>query len=146
MYGYNYDPSDQGYSSFYSGPQESSARIQIHCPPDATVYFDGERTTQQGELRRFVTPSLEPGQDYHYEIRAVWDENGRRVDRVRKVEVAAGELRNVDFLAIGGRARSERTDYDRDRNHGDYNRDQTRDRDRLAPPPEPIDRNKPPTF
>jgi uncharacterized protein (TIGR03000 family) len=82
MYGYNNYPGPEGYSS--SGPEGvNEAGIQIHCPPDASVYFDGERTTQQGELRRFVTPPLEPGEDYHYEIRAVWDEDGRRVDRVR---------------------------------------------------------------
>jgi hypothetical protein len=68
-----------------------------------------------------------------------WTESGR-------VEIAAGELRNVDFLAMGGRDRRERTDYDGERDRRDFNRDQTGERGRPLPPPQPADRNKPPTF
>src|SRR5262249_61399111 len=94
---YTYNPTDQGYTSFYSGPAEdqNAARISVVVPPNAQVFFDGEKTSQRGQFRRFVTPALEQGQNYTYEIRAVWDDNGNKVERTRKVQVRAGQQSSV---------------------------------------------------
>lgn len=132
---YGYNPSDQGYTSFYSGPQEeqNAAHIDVVVPPSAQVFFDGEQTRQQGQFRRFVTPSLDPGQTFTYDIKAVWDENGKKMERDRKVRVRAGQQSSVDFMAMG-RGGMQGTDYnrtdtyDRDRNRGDVERDRYRDR------------------
>jgi uncharacterized protein (TIGR03000 family) len=143
-YGYNYYPGAPGYSSFYSGPEDSGeARIMIHVPPDATVYFDGELTRGQGEVRRFESPPLDPDGSYTYEIRAVWDENGRTVDRVKKIHVRAGQLNALDFLAPGS------PDVRGGETHNpNTNRNRTRDRDPTLPPPHPQrqDQNQPPTL
>jgi uncharacterized protein (TIGR03000 family) len=113
----------------------------IHVPPDATVYFDGELTRGQGEVRRFESPPLEPDASYTYEIRAVWEENGRTVDRVKKIHVRAGQLNALDFLALSRDPRDETRNPNTDRNR-------TRDREPTLPPPhpQPRDENKPPTF
>jgi uncharacterized protein (TIGR03000 family) len=168
---YGYNPTDQGYTSFYSGPTEdqNAARISVVVPPNAQVFFDGEKTTQRGQFRRFVSPALDPGQTFTYDIKAVWDENGKKVERERKVHVRAGQQSSVDFLAMG-RGGMEGTEYNRndmnrtdternrdlnrdrtDMNRMDRNRnrtDTTNDRNRTepAPAPEPKDQNKPPAF
>src|SRR5262249_27362614 len=84
------------------------ARIGARVPTNAKVFVNGEQTTQSGQFRRFVSPPLDPGQDYTYEIRATWDDNGHQVDRTSTVSVRAGQLTQLDFLAMG-------TDTERDR-------------------------------
>jgi uncharacterized protein (TIGR03000 family) len=102
--GYAYGGQSAGYSSFYSGPtgeNQNAVRMNVHVPSDARVFFDGEQTREQGEFRQFVSPALEPNENYTYEIKASWMENGRPVERTRKLQVRAGQRLNVDFLAMG---------------------------------------------
>jgi uncharacterized protein (TIGR03000 family) len=118
---------------------QNAARISVVVPPNAQVFFDGEKTSQRGQFRRFVTPALDPGQSYTYDIKAVWDENGNKVERSRKVHVRASQQSSVDFMAMGGSGMQgtdyNRTDtYDRDRNRydrGDVDVDRVRDRSEM---------------
>ena len=93
-------------TAFYSGPMDSEsangARINVHVPPHARVFFDGATTRQPGPFRQFVSPPLEANHTYTYEIRAAWTENGGTVERTRKLEVHRGQQVNVDFLTRGG--------------------------------------------
>ncbi len=73
------------------------ATVRVRVPADARVYFEGELTTTTGPERLFESPPLERGRNYRYDIRAVWDENGREVIRSRSVMVRAGETANVDL-------------------------------------------------
>jgi uncharacterized protein (TIGR03000 family) len=86
-----------------AGPTDStssdSARINIHVPPHARVFFDGAPTRQPGEFRQFVSPPLEPNRTYSYEIRAAWTENGGTVEERRKLEIRRGQELKIDFLA-----------------------------------------------
>jgi uncharacterized protein (TIGR03000 family) len=75
------------------------ASIFVHVPADAEVLFDNEKTSQTGEFRQFETPSLAPGRDFTYQIRARWMDGGRSVDMKRKVTVRAGDRLGVDFMA-----------------------------------------------
>jgi uncharacterized protein (TIGR03000 family) len=131
-YAYGGYPSD--YSSFYSGPatysedtqayadqgpagsmmaNEDAAMIAVRVPPNADIWFDGEKTNQKGTVRQFETPALDPGHDYSYEVRARWNENGRNVERTRHVTVHAGDRIGLNFMEPRG-ARGERpADYDR---------------------------------
>jgi uncharacterized protein (TIGR03000 family) len=77
---------------------ENAALIDMLVPEKAEVWFDGTKTTQTGVARQFYTPALSPGQDYHYEIRAKWMENGKEVVRTRKILVRAGDHLGVNFL------------------------------------------------
>jgi uncharacterized protein (TIGR03000 family) len=98
----DYGAGSEGYTSFYSGPNANQnfngVRLNVHVPPDARVYFSGQPTSQGGEFRQFVSPPLDPSKDYTYEIRAIWTENGRPVDRTRKLDVRNGQVVNIDFL------------------------------------------------
>ena len=92
------------YSSFYSGPatysedtqgyagqgpagsmmaNEDAAMIAVRVPPNADIWFDGQKTNQKGAVRQFETPALDPGHDYAYEVRARWNENGRNIEAAR---------------------------------------------------------------
>lgn len=85
-------PSFTVYPPIYTGPPvDRSAHLQIRVPEDAQIWFDGEKTDKTGTLRQFVSPPLDPGRDYAYDVRARWTEDGREVDRSERVTVRAGQ-------------------------------------------------------
>jgi uncharacterized protein (TIGR03000 family) len=71
--------------------------VQVLVPADAELWFSGEKTSQRGPTRLFVTPALAPGKTFTYEIRAHWQENGREVVRSRKLVVNSGARLTVDL-------------------------------------------------
>jgi uncharacterized protein (TIGR03000 family) len=73
------------------------AVVEVLVPADAEVSFFGQKTERQGGVRRFVTPPLEPGKVYYYDIQVRWRENGRELVRNRSVAVTAGARQSVDF-------------------------------------------------
>jgi len=75
------------------------ATLNVQVPADAQVWFDGESTSQGGMDRTFRSPPLEQGQNYSYEVKARWNENGKDIERTRKVRIHAGERVNVNFMA-----------------------------------------------
>jgi uncharacterized protein (TIGR03000 family) len=77
--------------------QQAPAAITVLVPADAALFFDGDPTAEKGAERRFVTPPLEVGKKYHYEIRVRWQEGGKTVERTRKVAVSGGARVRVDF-------------------------------------------------
>jgi uncharacterized protein (TIGR03000 family) len=89
--------------SFY--PQETTATtpttalITVRVPTGAEILFDGQKTTQTGITRQFISPELERGATYAYEIEAKWTENGREVAQKRTVNVLPGQGQVVDFMA-----------------------------------------------
>ncbi len=81
--------------------QGSTAMIDVRVPsPGAEVWFDGVRMQQSGSDRHFVTPPLDPGATYTFEVRASWnDPSGKTQTRTRQVEVRAGGQQTIDFVA-----------------------------------------------
>jgi uncharacterized protein (TIGR03000 family) len=112
---YSYVPSyyDSGYPSMTYVPESGSysygatqpmtsdpnrASVDIRVPKaDAEVFFEGSKTSQTGTDRAFISPPLQPGSNYTYEVQARWFENGKEVTRTRRVPVRAGERVTVDF-------------------------------------------------
>jgi len=80
---------------------DNAVLIAVRVPESAVIWFDGDKTTQTGSLREFITPVLEPGQRYTYEIKAQWVENGQEVVRTRKMDIYAGDRLMVNFMAPG---------------------------------------------
>ena len=79
---------------------DNSALLNIRVPDGARVFFgNSEASGQGGSTRQFRSPPLQPGNDYQYELRAQWMQNGQVVDRARVVTVHAGDVVNVDFFA-----------------------------------------------
>jgi uncharacterized protein (TIGR03000 family) len=126
--GYGYDNSG-GYNNMGSNEQDPNAvLLNVRVPSNAQVWFDGENTQQRGDLRRFVSPPLDPGKTFTYEIKASWTENGRQVERTRKVHVRAGQRLNVDFMANDGG--SDNTGPSTGSSDDTYNRNPNMERDR----------------
>ena len=47
---------------------------------------------------QFVSPPLQAGHNYIYEVKAQWKENGHKVTRDRRITVHAGDVVNVSFV------------------------------------------------
>jgi uncharacterized protein (TIGR03000 family) len=74
------------------------AELEIRVHPDAVVEIDGEKMTQDGEVRRFTTPPLTPGTKYSYTLKATWTTaGGARRAVTRKVSVQAGWETRADL-------------------------------------------------
>lgn len=78
-------------------PGKRSARIWVWVPEDATLLFDGGRTTATGRLRQFESPLLEPGRQYRYTLQARWRDKGRDVTQTQQLRLSAGDEAVVTF-------------------------------------------------
>jgi len=92
-------PQSPTYRSFYAEPQDAanSAQLTIQLPADAELWFGTVLTRQQGSERQFVSPPLQSGTAYVYDLRARWMENGQVVERRQQVQVRSGERVRVNF-------------------------------------------------
>jgi uncharacterized protein (TIGR03000 family) len=99
--GMTYAPEGGSYSYGYNQPMATDpnrASIDVRVPrADAEVMFEGSKTSQTGTDRAFVSPPLQPGQNYTYVVQARWTDNGKEVNQTRRVPVRAGERVTVDF-------------------------------------------------
>lgn len=75
-----------------------AAILTVRVPDGADIWISGKKTKQQGELRSFVTPALDRGHIFTYEIHARWKDAAGDVDRTREVTVRSGDRLTVDFL------------------------------------------------
>jgi uncharacterized protein (TIGR03000 family) len=85
---------------------DRAARIRVRVPAGAEVWIDGTKTSQQGEDRRFVSPALEPGKEYYYDLHVVWGDGRRTFDENRRVVLHAGDLVNLDFTRTAPAAKA----------------------------------------
>ena len=76
---------------------EPIAQFTVEVPASAELYLEGVKTRQTGTTRVFVSPRLTPGQNYVYEIRARWMENGQPIEHTRNLVVTAGQRVTVHF-------------------------------------------------
>jgi uncharacterized protein (TIGR03000 family) len=79
---------------------ETTARLNVLVPSDASLFIQGTRMNQTGSYREFVSPPLVPGEEYTYNVRAVWNENGHEVSRDQLVHVRPGERYNVNLTRL----------------------------------------------
>jgi uncharacterized protein (TIGR03000 family) len=70
---------------------DDAALINLWVPANAEVWLSGEKTASTGSERSFVTPSLEAGRRFAYDIRVRWIEKGKPVEKVKKVSVHPGD-------------------------------------------------------
>lgn len=74
------------------------ASIHVTCPANSVLTLDGEKTTQTGEERWFVTPPLTPGKTYQSTIKIHFVRDGNNFTVERKVTLTAGKIAHVHFL------------------------------------------------
>src|SRR5262245_36241375 len=84
-------------SQLYAYRSYDSATINVNVPADASISFDGSMTVQRGEQRQFMSPPLEPGKEYTYDVQVSWKQDGRDVMRKRHITFHAGYIINLTF-------------------------------------------------
>jgi uncharacterized protein (TIGR03000 family) len=78
---------------------DSDMLLSIHVPPDAVVRINGEKTSQGGPRREFLSSGLSPGRRYTFVVTAQWTgPQGQAVQLEQRIQVQGGERRSVDFL------------------------------------------------
>jgi uncharacterized protein (TIGR03000 family) len=76
----------------------TKAIVQVVLPdPEATLLFDGTKTSSVGRVRTFEPPELQPGVNYSYKLTASWVQGDKVFTDVRKVQVVGGQASVVDF-------------------------------------------------
>jgi len=93
--------------AFYPRSAEADkVHIDVRIPAGAKILFEGSKTTQSGEFRHFVSPSLAAGQ-YTYHVQATWTENGREVNQSRSFNVRPGDSIQMIFTRDDVKVRTE---------------------------------------
>lgn len=71
------------------------ATIVVRLPAGARLTVNGKASRSSSATRKFVSPPLEPGKDFHYTLKAEMDRAGRPVSVRTRVAVRAGEEKRV---------------------------------------------------
>jgi uncharacterized protein (TIGR03000 family) len=72
--------------------------IRVLVPDEfADVTFDGYNVSSIGTRRTYVTPNLEPGKSFRYEIKASWLRGNQRTSRQAVVAARDGQISTIDF-------------------------------------------------
>ena len=83
--------------AFLEGTDTHEATIVVHLPADARLTIDGEATRSTSDTRTFVTPPLQPDQEFSYTLKAETNQDGQTVATTRQVMVRAGQETTVDL-------------------------------------------------
>jgi uncharacterized protein (TIGR03000 family) len=79
-------------------PPDNAAHLQLIVPDEAEVWFAGARIAREGRVREFVSPPLNPGQVYNYQIVVRYsDAAGKPVEDKRDIRVRANDWFSIDF-------------------------------------------------
>jgi uncharacterized protein (TIGR03000 family) len=76
---------------------DNSAKIVVEVPADARLFIDDQLMRAGGERRTYMTPQLQPGQRYYYEMRVEAMRDGESVTENRRVILQAGDLIEASF-------------------------------------------------
>jgi uncharacterized protein (TIGR03000 family) len=74
---------------------EKKALLHVSLPADAELWLNGKRMTRTGTEREFITPKLQEGETYAYQIKARWTQDGRPQEETIDVKVRANKTTNV---------------------------------------------------
>ena len=88
-------PDARETQSFYSGPDSSAnvLRFRVIVPnPKAQLWIDDQPTRQLGIERDFISPPVEPNNNYSYTIRATWMDSGREIKQEKKITIKPGPV------------------------------------------------------
>ncbi len=76
--------------------------VEVYLPEGARLFIEGQETSSQGSMHRFVSPPLPPGK-YTYTIKAIIaGPNGSRTV-TRRVNVRPGDFESIDLREPGKR-------------------------------------------
>jgi uncharacterized protein (TIGR03000 family) len=73
------------------------ASIIVSLPAGARLTVDGEATKSDAGVRVFESPTLQPGKDYFYTLKADITRDNQSVSVSQKVSIRAGDETRVSF-------------------------------------------------
>jgi uncharacterized protein (TIGR03000 family) len=79
------------------GALSNQAQLVVSLPADAKLTIDGQATSATSATRTFVTPELQPGMTYIYNLKAEVVADGKPVAVTKTVTVRAGEVTRVNL-------------------------------------------------
>lgn len=101
QYGYVQQPYQMnqagGVTQAMYQPTGNAARLTVKLPANAKLWVENHEMQQTGPVRVMNSPPLQPGQTYHYTLKAQWDDNGKQETQERTVNIQAGADATVDF-------------------------------------------------
>jgi uncharacterized protein (TIGR03000 family) len=77
--------------------QSSRAKVIIDVPAQAKLYIDDQPMSNKTGQRTFVTPPLERGQTYFYDVKIVLIVDGQEKVQTQRVVLRAGEVAAANF-------------------------------------------------
>jgi uncharacterized protein (TIGR03000 family) len=82
----------------YSSPGANIINLRVMVPdPNARVWIENQEMSIKGPERLFFSPPVETGKSYSYTVKASWLENGKEVNREKKLDVQPGLEYIVNF-------------------------------------------------
>jgi uncharacterized protein (TIGR03000 family) len=84
-------------SALGAGVDKAPATISLMVPADAVVEIAGKKSTQSGVKREFVTPDLDSGKKFYYELKVTYTLDGKMVEINDIVIVEAGKPTVLDL-------------------------------------------------
>jgi len=78
---------------------KSRAMIELSVPPGAAVAANGQTISLPAPTSHptFITPPLEPGQDYYYDFKVTAEHDGKAVTRTKRVTVRPGSVVRLSY-------------------------------------------------
>lgn len=80
--------------------EPAPAQITVFLPADAKLFVNQRRTQSTGTSRALVTPPLEAGYEYSYDVRVELERAGKKLEATKKVRFRAGQSVEADFRAL----------------------------------------------
>jgi len=98
-------PADSGDAIIETPPAEGDSAMRrsnngvltVDVPEDATVTVNGLETTSTGIHRRYVSKGLDRDLNYRYEVTAVVERDGEKVERTQVTTLRAGQVSSLAF-------------------------------------------------
>jgi uncharacterized protein (TIGR03000 family) len=78
----------------------NEVQLLVNVPTDAKVIVNGNTTTSQGSLRRFVSRDLAANESYRFEVQAIYNRDGKEVSQTRTVIARAGSSEELAFDGV----------------------------------------------
>jgi uncharacterized protein (TIGR03000 family) len=79
-------------------PDPTRAIITLEVIDTAEVFIEDQLMTQTGRKRQFVSPTLIDGDNYRYNVRVRWSDQGQPRERKLRIPVQAGDRPVVAVL------------------------------------------------
>ena len=100
-------PSPEVIAAKLAGADDNRASLTINLPtPNARLWLEGVLMGQTGRQRNFVTPPLDPGSDYVFQIQVEWQDASGTQTRKRNLTVSPGAEANGRPLTDSSFARN----------------------------------------